>query len=122
MLGLYAASQATEMAQFNAAKQAEIDKLGQAANARVDSIKTWLKSIGGNHFNSLCKVLEFAPVADTVVGLETLMHKYVTQGVGSFSGAHREPHIPWKISDAEYWKLSYSERLSYASRFSQPGW
>jgi hypothetical protein len=36
----------------------------------VDAVKGWLKSMGGNHFNALVKVLAAAPVADTVVGLE----------------------------------------------------
>jgi hypothetical protein len=64
-------------------------------------------------------VLELAPVADTVVGLEHLMHRYVTQGGGSFNGAHREPHIPGKVSDETYQSMSYAQKLDYASKFDQ---
>jgi hypothetical protein len=119
MLGLYAASQAKEMVAFNAAKQAEVDKLGMAAGARVDSIKTWLKSMSGNHFNALCKVLELAPVAETVVGLEHLMHRYVSQGGGSFSGAHREPSLPGRVSQEICDSYSYAQKLEYCAKFPQ---
>jgi hypothetical protein len=119
MIGLYAASQAKEMVAFNSAKQAEVTKLGDAANARVDAVRGWLKSMGGNHFGALCRVLELAPVADTVVGLEHLMHRYVTQGGASFSGAHREPHTPGKVSDETYQSMSYAQKLDYASKFDQ---
>jgi hypothetical protein len=121
MLGVYAATQASEMVAFNAAKAAEVQKLGDAANARVDAVRTWLKATVPEHFNDLARVLDLAPTAATVRGLEALMHKLVTQGGASFNGAHREPTIPGKISDAEYGKLSYAERIAYAARFPQPG-
>ena len=91
MAGLWASAAASEAVAFNSAKAAEVAKLGDAANARVDAVTGWLKAMGGNHFGALAKVLQLAPVAETVVGLEHLMHRYVSQGGGSFSGAHREP-------------------------------
>jgi hypothetical protein len=39
MLGVYAATQANEMVAFNSAKAAEVTKLGDAANARVDAVR-----------------------------------------------------------------------------------
>jgi hypothetical protein len=120
MLGVYAAASASEAVAFNSAKAAEVAKLGDAANARVDAVRGWLKSMGGNHFGALCKVLELAPVADTVVGLEHLMHRYVTQGGASFSGAHREPSLPGRVSEEIYNSMSYSQKLDYASKFPQP--
>jgi hypothetical protein len=117
MVGVYVAAQANEMVAFNTAKAAEVAKLGDAANARVDAVTGWLKAMGGNHFGALAKVLQLAPVADTVVGLEHLMHRYVTQGGGAFNGAHREPHIPGKISDAlPTWQNKKGKKL-----FSTPG-
>jgi hypothetical protein len=120
LLGMHAASQMRDMQEFAAAKAAEVQKLGDTANARVDAIKTWLKAMGGEHFNDLARVLDMAPTAATVRGLETLMQRHVSQGSASWSGANREPSIPGKISDAEYSKLSYGERIEYASRFPQP--
>jgi hypothetical protein len=119
MLGVYAATQASEMVAFNAAKAAEVAKLGDAANARVDAVTGWLKAMGGNHFGALARVLSLAPVAETVVGLEHLMHKYVSQGGGSFNGAHREPNVPGKVSDEVYNSMSYAQKLDYASKFDQ---
>jgi phosphoketolase len=60
-------------------------------------------------------------LASQVSAFEKLAHKFVTQGGGSYNGSHREPMVPGKISDAEYGKLSYSERIAYAARFPQPG-
>jgi hypothetical protein len=121
LLGLHAASRINEDQSFATAKAAEVAKLGENANARVDSVKTWLKAMGGEHFNDLARVLDMAPTASTVRGLETLMQRYVSQGGASFNGAHREPIIPGKLSDAEYGKLTYAERIDYAAKFPQPG-
>src|SRR6516165_7380082 len=119
MVGVYVAAQANEMVQFNAAKAAEVQKLGDAANARVDAVTGWLKAMGGNHFGALARVLQLAPVADTVVGLEHLMHRYVSQGGGSFSGAHREPSLPGRVSQEICDSYSYNQKLDYAAKFPQ---
>jgi hypothetical protein len=119
MLGVYAATQASEMVQFNAAKAAEVQKLGDAANARVDAVRTWLRATVPEHFNDLARVLEFAPTAATVRGLESLMQKWVSQGGASFNGAHREPHIPGRVSQETYDSYSYAQKLDYASKFDQ---
>lgn len=120
LLGLHAASRIGEDQAIATAKAAEVQKLGENANARLDSVRTWLKAMGGEHFNDLARVLDIAPTAATVKGLEVLMQRYVSQGGGAFNGAHREPVIPGKISDAEYGKLTYPERIAYASKFPQP--
>jgi len=119
LLGLHAASRIGEDQAIATAKAAEVQKLGENANARLDSVRTWLKAMGGEHFDSLNRVLDIAPTAATVKGLEVLMQRYVSQGGGAFNGAHREPVIPGKISDAEYGKLTYAERIAYASKFPQ---
>jgi hypothetical protein len=121
LLGLHAASRINEDMAFSEARAAEVRALGDAANQRVDAVKTWLRAMAPDHFTGLARVLEMAPSAATVRGLEALMHRYTTQGGGAFNGAHREPTIPGKVSDAEYSKMSYSERIEYASRFPQPG-
>jgi hypothetical protein len=98
LLGLHAASQMRDMQEFAAAKAAEVQKLGDTANARVDAVKTWLKAMAPDHFAGLARVLEMAPSAATVRGLEALMHRYSTQTAGGFNGAHREPTLPGKVS------------------------
>jgi hypothetical protein len=120
LLGLHAASQMKEMQDFAEAKAREVQALGDTANQRVDAVRTWLKAMAPDHFAGLAKVLEMAPTAATVRGLEVLMQRHISGGSGSYNGSHREPEVPGKVSDAEYQKMSYSERLSYASRFRQP--
>ena len=119
MAGLWASAAASEAVAFNSAKAAEVAKLGDAANARVDAVTGWLKAMGGNHFGALAKVLQLAPVAETVVGLEHLMHRYVSQGGGSFSGAHREPSLPGRVSQEICDSYSYAQKLEYCAKFPQ---
>jgi hypothetical protein len=121
LLGIHAASRIGEDMAFAEARAAEVRALGDAANQRVDAVKTWLRAMAPEHFAGLARVLEMAPSAATVRGLEALMHRYTTQGGAAFNGAHREPHIPGKVSDETYQKMSYSERIEYAARFPQPG-
>ena len=119
MVGIWASGVASEAVAFASAKAAEVAKLGDAGSARVDAVTGWLKAMGGNHFGALAKVLQIAPVADTVVGLEHLMHRYVSQGGASFNGGNREPHIPGKVSQETYDSYSYAQKLDYASKFDQ---
>ena len=83
----------------------------------------WLQATGGKPYrialNSV-DALDMAPTAATVRGLETLMHRYTTQGGGSFNGSNREPNIPGRVSDEVYQKMSYAERINYAASFPQP--
>jgi hypothetical protein len=120
LLGLHAASRMAEIQEFNTARENQVKLLGDNANARVDAIRAWMKSLVPEHFNDLAPVLEMAPTASTVKAPEVLAHRWVTQSSGSYSGAHREPQIPGKISDEAYGKLTYGERLEYASKFSPP--
>jgi hypothetical protein len=53
--------------------------------------------------------------AAQVNAFEKLMHKFVSGGGASFNGAHREPSMPGKVSDETYAKMSYAERIEYAS-------
>jgi hypothetical protein len=120
LLGLYAASRVGEIQSINAAKAAELGKLGANANARVDAVRTWLKSVGGSDFDGLNRVLEMAPTASTVAGLEKLIQKFTSQGGGSWSGANREMNQVQRLPDEAVAKMTYSERKEYAAKFSQP--
>jgi hypothetical protein len=119
LVGLYAASTASETAHFNNARAAEVAKLGDAVNARVDAVRTWLRAMGGSDFDGLNRVLEMAPTAATVAGLEKLMQRFSSQGGGSYSGAHREVNQPERLSTEAYGKLTYSEKKEYAAKFGQ---
>jgi hypothetical protein len=120
LLQMHAASRMNEDMAFAEAKAAEVRALGDSANQRVDAVKTWLRAMAPEHFAPLARVLEMAPNAGTVRGLEVLMQRYVSQGGASFNGSNREPEVPGKISQEAYDKLGYAARLEYASRFQQP--
>jgi hypothetical protein len=103
-MSVYASAQINEQQQFARAQAAEIQKLGDLANVRLDSLKVWLNSqLGTEAAKSLTSTLF---TAGQVRAFEKLMHKFVSGGGASFSGAHREPETPGKISDEAYQKLS----------------
>jgi len=122
LLGLHAASQMRDMLEFNAAKENQVKLLGDNANARVDAVRAWMKSVVPEHFNDLARVLEMAPTASTVKALEVLAHRWVTQGGAAYKGNNREaPDMPGKVSDAEYQKMSYFEKIKYGESFLPRG-
>jgi hypothetical protein len=121
LLGLHAASRIGEDMAFAEARAAEVRALGDSANQRVDAVKTWLKAMAPDHFAGLARVLEMAPSAATVRGLEVLMQRHVSQGAAGYKGNNREaPEHPAKLPESVVEKMSYPERLAYASKFPQP--
>ena len=119
LMSVYASAQVHQEQQFARAQAAEVAKLGETANIRVDAVKTFLNAHLGSEAAKALTTTLFT--AAQVSAFEKLMHKFVSGGGASWSGAHREPSIPGKISDEAYGKLSYSERIAYAARFPQPG-
>jgi hypothetical protein len=120
MLSFFASHQLREQQQFNQARSAEITKLGSNAAGRVDAVNTWLTSMVGSELaGSLRKSML---LASQVNAYERLMRAFVTQGVSGNVGAGRDgagSRGPERVSDAEYQKMSYTERQAYASRFDQ---
>jgi hypothetical protein len=114
LLGLHAASRMAEIQEFNTARENQVKLLGDNANARVDAIRLWMKSVVPEHFNDLARVLEMAPTASTVKALEVLAHRWINQGAGGLKGNYREPPGPAKASDEEIGRMSYYERIQYA--------
>jgi hypothetical protein len=120
LLGLHAAYQIADEQRFNEAKKVELAKLGPNAATRVDAIGTWLESQLGSELATALRKSTFT--ATQVRAYERLLRNFVSQGVtgnpgGARDGAHGQPE---RISDADYSKLSYHEKLEYASRFQQP--
>lgn len=119
MLGLYAGAQIQDQSTISAAKNAEIAKLGVNGPARMDAVTNWLTAVGGNEAATLVKVMDYAPVADTVIAFENLMRKFSSQGAGSFSQAHRDAPNS-KLTEDEYSKLSYAEKREYTMTGKRP--
>jgi hypothetical protein len=112
--------QLREQAAFNQARSAEITKLGSNAAGRVDAIGTWLDAMLGS--KSAAALRKSLLLSEQVVAYEKLMRAFVSQGVsgnpgGGRDGAHGQPE---RLSDADYQKLSYHEKIEYAQRFQQP--
>lgn len=108
-------------AQLNAARNAEIAKLGSAASQRIDAIASWWSSMTGDDGKVLGTILTMAPTAGTVKSFERLMQKWSSQGQGSFSGAGRDADEsgigPQKVDQATYDRMSYGEKMDYARSY-----
>ncbi|MDB5937592.1 MAG: hypothetical protein JWQ01_4936 [Massilia sp.] len=119
MLGLYAGAQIQDQTVIAASKNAEIAKLGVNGPARVDAVTNWLTAVGGDDAATLIKVMDYAPVAGTVVAFENLMRKFSSQGAGGFSQAHRDAPNN-KLTEEEYSALSYAEKREYTTTGKRP--
>jgi hypothetical protein len=107
-LALYASVQVADMTKLQNARQAEINKLGAAGGSRVDHVIAWLKARGGPDAEVLCKTLDYAPVAGTVMAFERLMQQFSSQGGSGFSQQHRSNPDPTKIPGFE--NMSFEQR------------
>jgi hypothetical protein len=120
LLGIYAGHKIAEQQRFDAAKKAEVDKLGSAAPTRIDAVNTWLHAMVGS---DLAHELRRTMVtAGQVKAYEQLMRSFVSQGVSGNPGAARDgagSRGPERASQAEYDAMSYSEKQAYAARFDQ---
>ena len=122
LLGLYASSRVGEQQMLTNARAAELGKLGANANTRVDAVKTWLSAMAGDRAGAMLRVLDHAPTASTVEAFETLISRFTSQGVTGNPAGSRDANSgrqPQRMSDADYAKLTYTEKLTYAQQFDQ---
>jgi hypothetical protein len=118
MVGLYASAKAKEAAQLNAAHTAEIAKMGANGTQRVSALEVWLRGMVGDKLAGPMRSMMVT--ADIVKGLETLQHKFSSQGAASFSQAHRTPQDPeGRVSDEQWATMSHAQRLDYSRGFDQ---
>src|SRR5258705_11650044 len=118
MVGLYATAKAKEAAQLNAAHAAEVAKMGANGTQRVTALETWLRGIVGDKLAGPMRSMMVT--SDIVKGLETLQHKFSSQGAASFSQAHRTPREPQgRVSDEQWATMSPAARLDYTRGFDQ---
>lgn len=102
---------------ISAAHQAEIAKLGANGPARVTALETFFTGLVGS--DGAKQIKNMAVTASLVQALEGVAAKFASQGVASFSQAHREPPSGQKVSDETYAKMSDREKLDYARQFPQ---
>jgi hypothetical protein len=120
MMGMFAAHQIAEQQAVARAAAAEVGKLGAASNARVDAVKTFLHGhLGAELATALTRNMH---TERQVVGFEKLMSRFANQGVGGNPGAHRDvPDDPRKVSNEDYARMSYSQKVAYTQQFAEGG-
>src|SRR5262249_13859971 len=111
VLSIYAAREARQAAALNAARGAEIAKLGTTGPSRLDAVTTWWRSMTGDDGKVLGQILRMAPTAGTVAALERLMSKFTTQGAAGPTGGRPESA---GSGIAGYENMTYEQR-----RFAQ---
>jgi hypothetical protein len=117
MLSLYAAAQTHETTLINKARAGEIAKLGATAPARIDAAVQFLR---GNLGDELAKHLTANLfTSGQIRAIEALQQRFTNQGSGNYSGAHREPNQPERLSNEAYGRLTYSEKKEYAENASR---
>lgn len=118
MLSLQAAMQAREIAQFNTAAAAEVQKLGANGSMRVTAIENFLRGhLGDDLASGMRPMLVTAKIIER---FERLANKFQSQGAASFSQQHREPaERSGRVSDEQYNAMGPAERLNYARSHDQ---
>lgn len=114
LLGLYAGAQVSTQQQIEAARAAEVAKLGPTGPARVDAASTFFKAHLGEAEGK--QLMSRMVTASDIAIAEKLMAKFASQGSGAFNSGHREADAGAKLTPEQYEKLSYSERKEYAAK------
>jgi hypothetical protein len=117
LLALDANRVAIEQKMLQTAHENEMRKLGETRTARLSAVATWLKSMAGEEGGRA--LISNLLTAKQVSAYEQMMHRHQSQGGGNYSGAHREPNQPERLSNEAYGKLTYSEKKEYAANFGQ---
>jgi hypothetical protein len=108
-LGIFASTKVAELAQTNAARQDQLNKLGAAGPQRIDAIATWLNAKVGDKAGIMIATLKNYPVASTVEALEGVIRAFSSQGSTGFSQSGREgQEDQGKI--AGYDRMSFTEK------------
>lgn len=117
LLSIYAGHQAQQQAVINAARDAEIAKIGVSGPQRIDAISRWLRAEVGDA--DARPILATLATAAHVRLYERLMTKISNQGTAPFSQQHRERPAERGVSDAQYETMSPAQRLDYARQSDQ---
>jgi hypothetical protein len=101
-LGIFAAAKVGEQATIDAARTAEVTKLGATGAARVDAVSQWMDAQGLGVLKSTMVT------AAQVQAWETHITKLTSQGTASFSQSHRV--APDKDKIPGYDTMSFEQR------------
>jgi hypothetical protein len=115
LLGLHSAQQIGTAQFLEKGRAAEIAKLGSNASLRVTAVQDYIRSVAGDELFKQTQSL-LATAAMVQVWERVMQRAGVTSG-SSYSGQRSSPRTE-SISEADYNKMSYSEKKSYAERMS----
>jgi hypothetical protein len=121
MLGLYVTHQLHEQQMINAARKAEIEKLGPNVALRVDSVQTWLRGLLGD--SGAKPIVNGLHTADQIRSFERIISAFVGQGVSGNPAGGRDgagaARGPQKVSDEVYNSWTWAQKQAYAQQFDQ---
>ena len=109
LLGIYAANKVGEFQNTQKLIAANREKLGSAADARMNAIEQWMTAIAGAKAKPLMTALKQYPMVETVEALETVIRKFSNQGGAEFSQSHRE-------QPAEQGKIPGYDQMNFMQR------
>jgi hypothetical protein len=120
VLAIEATRQAREVSGLNAARQAEIDRLGATGVSRVMAVEAFLDGMGASDLKG--RIFTGKDVA----AFERIIQRVVSQGAAPMPQGKRDaPDAPGRLSAEQYDALPARERLSYTKQFDQksmPPW
>ena len=109
MLGLFAADKVGQLQNTQKLVAANREKLGSAADQRLNAIDQWMTAIAGGKAKPMMAALKQYPMVDTVEALETVIRRFSNQGGAEFNQSHRE-------QQAEQGKIPNYENMSFTQR------
>ncbi len=108
-LGIYAANRIGEQQTLAVARNAEMQKLGSAANNRIQAVEVWLKSQVGARADLIVAQMKNFPVAGMVEMFEQLARNASNQGGVDFTQSARQ-------QQENTGKIEGYENMSYAQK------
>ena len=115
LLALHGSQQVGTAMMLQKARDAEVAKLGSNGTLRVGAVQDYIRSVAGDELFKQTQSL-LATAAMVQVWERVMQRAGVTSGSG-YSGSRSSPRTE-TLSEADYQKLSYSEKKEYASRMS----
>lgn len=116
LMGVYAETIVGSQATLNAAKAAEVAKLGANGPARVTALETFFNGVVGEAEGK--QIAAMLVTAGIVQSMEKLVTKFSSQGTAPFGQNGREPGAGGqKVTEEQWSKMSDAQKLDYTRKF-----
>lgn len=111
LIGIYAAEKIQDAQTFNAARAAEVQKLGTNGPLRVDAVTTWLRGQVGEDLGKALAGMMWTEKA--VRGFEKLMNNVTSQGAADFTQRGRDTSDSRAVSDETWNSWSFGQKQNW---------